>query len=202
MKMNLPNKLTIVRILMVPLFIFFGLYAFPCNWGDNLSRLLAAAVFGAAAFTDFLDGKIARKYNLITDFGKFMDPLADKFLVFSAILVFVSSSLYHPTGPLHIALVISGAIVIFRELAVTSLRLVVMSSPTPVVIAASWYGKAKTFSQCIWAVVVMLEPIALTYLPWNTPFLTWAMTVVMSVLTIFSGVDYIKSYWKYLDPNK
>lgn len=197
MKMNLPNKLTIVRILMVPLFIFFGLYTFPGAWGANISRLLSAFVFAAAAATDFADGKIARKYNLVTDFGKFMDPLADKFLVFSAILVFVSSKLYHPEGALHIALVISGAVVIFRELAVTSLRLVVMSSPTPVVIAASWYGKAKTFSQCIWAVVVMLEPVV-----WSTPILTWIMTVVMTILTIFSGVDYIKSYWKYLDPNK
>ncbi len=200
--MNLPNKLTIVRILMVPVFLFFGLFAFPGEWGENLSRLFAAFIFAAAAATDFADGKIARKYNLITDFGKFMDPLADKFLVFSAILVFVSSPMYHPTGALHIALVVSGAVVIFRELAVTSLRLVVMSSPTPVVIAASWYGKAKTFSQCIWAVVVMLEPIALSFLPWQAPFFTWIMTVVMTVLTIFSGVDYIKSYWKYLDPNK
>lgn len=203
MKMNLPNKLTIVRILMVPVFIFFGLVSLgDSTLGMNLSRLISAVIFAAAAITDFADGKIARKHNLVTDFGKFMDPLADKFLVFSAILVFVSSPLYHPTGALHYALVISGAVVIFRELAVTSLRLVVMSSPTPVVIAASWYGKAKTFSQCIWAVVVMLEPIALTWLPWSTPFLTWVMTVVMTVLTIFSGADYIKSYWKYLDPNK
>ena len=200
--MNLPNKLTIVRILMVPVFLFFGLFAFPGEWGENVSRLLAAFIFAAAAATDFADGKIARKYNLITDFGKFMDPLADKFLVFSAILVFVSSSMYHPVGALHYALVISGAVVIFRELAVTSLRLVVMSSPNPVVIAASWYGKAKTFSQCIWAVVVMVEPVILSFLPWQTPFLTWIMTVVMTVLTIFSGVDYIKSYSKYLDPNK
>ena len=200
--MNLPNKLTIIRILMVPVFLFFGLFAFPGEWGANISRLIAAFIFAAAAATDFADGKIARKYNLITDFGKFMDPLADKFLVFSAILVFVSSPMYHPSGALHYALVISGAIVIFRELAVTSLRLVVMSSPNPVVIAASWYGKAKTFSQCIWAVVVMLEPVVLSFLPFDLPVATWIMTVVMTVLTIFSGVDYIKSYWKYLDPNK
>ena len=196
MKMNLPNKLTILRILMVPVFIFFGLFQFPGEWGANLSRVLAAFIFAAAAATDFADGKIARKNNLVTDFGKFMDPLADKFLVFSAILVFISSSMY-PDGALHIALVVSGAVVIFRELAVTSLRLVVMSSPNPVVIAASWYGKAKTFSQCIWAIVVMLEPVV-----WSGSVLTWIMTVVMTVLTIFSGVDYIKSYWKYLDTNK
>ena len=191
-KMNLPNWLTISRIALTPVFLFMFFADFlPMN------SLLALIIFIIAAITDFADGKIARKHNLITDFGKFMDPLADKFLVFSAILVFVSSPMYHPTGALHYALVISGAVVIFRELAVTSLRLVVMSSPTPVVIAASWYGKAKTFSQCIWAVVVMLEPVL-----WSLPVLTWIMTVVMTVLTIFSGVDYIKSYWKYLDPNK
>lgn len=198
--MNLPNKLTIVRILLVPVFLFFGLVRMPGAWGENLSRCLAALMFALAAITDFADGKIARKYNLITDFGKFMDPLADKFLVFSAVLVFVSSSLYYSSPAFHAAQVISGAIVIFRELAVTSLRLVVMSSSTPVVIAASWYGKAKTFSQCIWAVVVMLEPVILPFLPF--PILSWIATVVMTLLTILSGIDYIKSYWSYLDPNK
>ncbi len=201
--MNLPNKLTIIRILMVPVFLFFGLFRFPGEYGEVISRLLAAFIFMAAALTDFADGKIARKYNLITNFGKFMDPLADKFLIFSAILVFISSKMYHLGDALHIALVISGSIVIFRELAVTSLRLVVMSSPNPVVIAASWYGKAKTFSQCIWAATVMIEPVLMHFIGfWNIPVLTWGTTVVMTILTVFSGVDYIKSYWSYLDPNQ
>ena len=198
--MNLPNKLTIIRILMVPVFLFFGLFCFPGTYGESISRILAALIFAAAAITDLADGKIARKHGLITDFGKFMDPLADKFLVFSAILVFVSSSMYYGSASLHIALVISGAVVIFRELAVTSLRLVVMSSPKPVVIAASWYGKAKTVSQCVWALVVMLEPVVLFFMPF--PILTWISTVVMTILTIVSGVDYMKSYWSYLDPTK
>ncbi len=198
--MNLPNKLTIIRILMVPVFLFFGLFCFPGQYGESVSRILAALIFAAAALTDLADGKIARKQGLITDFGKFMDPLADKFLVFSAILVFVSSSMYYGSEALHIALVVSGAIVIFRELAVTSLRLVVMSSPKPVVIAASWYGKAKTVSQCVWALVVMLEPVVLFFLPF--PILTWISTFVMTALTIISGVDYMKSYWSYLDPTK
>ena len=198
--MNLPNKLTIIRILLIPVFLFFGLFVLPGAYGENLSRIFAALIFAAAAITDFADGKIARKYGLITDFGKFLDPLADKFLVFSAILVFVSSPMYHPEGSLHYALVISGAVVIFRELAVTSLRLVVMSSSEPVVIAASWYGKAKTFFQCIWALTVMLEPVILGFLPF--PILTWITTVIMTLLTILSGADYMKNYWKYLDPNK
>ncbi|MBR2616324.1 MAG: CDP-diacylglycerol--glycerol-3-phosphate 3-phosphatidyltransferase [Clostridia bacterium] len=198
--MNLPNKLTLLRILLVPVFLFFGLFCFPGEYGETVSRVLAAAIFLGAAITDFVDGKLARKYGLITDFGKFMDPLADKFLVFSAILAFVSSPMYMKDDVLHVALVVSGAVVIFRELAVTSLRLVVMSSPKPVVIAASWYGKAKTFSQCIWAMVVMLEPVLFFFLPF--PILTWISTVVMTALTILSGVDYIKNYWSYLDPSK
>ncbi len=198
--MNLPNKLTIVRILLVPVFLFFGLFCFPFENGEMLSRILSAVLFAGAAITDFVDGKIARKYGLVTDFGKFMDPLADKFLVFSAILVFVSSPMYMKDDVMHIALVVSGAIVIFRELAITSLRLVVMGSPKPVVIAASWYGKAKTFSQCIWAMVIMLEPVLFPFLPGM--MLSWISTVVMTGLTILSGVDYIKSYWSYLDPTK
>lgn len=198
--MNLPNKLSIIRILMVPVFIGFGLFSFPGENGALISRIVAAVIFFAAAVTDFIDGKIARKYNLITDFGKFLDPLADKFLVFSAILVFISSELFRAEGYLHVALVVSGAIVIFRELAVTSLRLVVMSSKKPVVIAASFYGKAKTFSQCVWAMIVMLEPVLLADL--TCPVLTWVSTVVMTVLTVLSGVDYMKNYWSYLDPAK
>lgn len=197
--MNLPNKLTIIRILLVPVFLFFGLFCFPGEYGEIISRLVAAAVFGLAALTDFIDGKIARKYHLITDFGKFMDPLADKFLVFSAILVFAASPLHQKDAALHLALVISGAIVMFRELAVTSLRLVVMGSSKPQVIAASWYGKAKTFSQCIWAVVILLEPVLLGFLP--APYLSWITTVVMAFLTVLSGIDYMKTYWSYLDPN-
>ena len=198
--MNLPNKLTVIRILLIPVFLFFGLFTMPGAYGETVSRILAALIFAAAAITDFADGKIARKYGLITDFGKFLDPLADKFLVFSAILVFISSPMYYLQESLHYALVISGAVVIFRELAVTSLRLVVMSSSQPVVIAASWYGKAKTFSQCIWALTVILEPVIFGFLPW--PVFTWITTVVMTLLTILSGADYMKKYWKYLDPSK
>ena len=198
--MNLPNKLTLVRILLVPVFVFFGLFEFPCENGAVWSRIFAAAVFFLAAVTDFIDGKIARKYGLITNFGKFMDPLADKFLIFAAILVFSASDIYRGDAVLHTAFVISGAIVIFRELAVTSLRLVVMGSPKPVVIAASWYGKAKTFSQCVWAMVVILEPILMPFLPLS--ILSWIATAVMTAFTVISGFDYIKTYWSYLDLNK
>ena len=196
--MNLPNKLTLIRILLVPLLLFFGLFCFPGKYGEAISRFIT--IFITAAVTDYVDGKIARKRGLITDFGKFMDPLADKFLIFSAILVFISSPMYQKDAVFHIVLVVCGAIVIFRELAVTSLRLVVMSSPKPVVIAASWYGKAKTMSQCIWGGVIILEPVLFWFFPF--PILSWISTLVMTFLTVLSGVDYMKNYWSYLDPNK
>ena len=132
---TIPNMLSLFRLLLIPVYVVIYLNATEAH-----EYFLAGSILAVSCLTDMIDGKIARKYNLITDFGKFMDPLADKFLVFSAILVFVSSSTFNTDDALHIALVISGAVVIFRELAVTSLRLVVMSSPTPVVIAARSFG--------------------------------------------------------------
>lgn len=198
--MNLPNRLTIARILMVPLFIFFALFTFSGEHADLISRLLSAGVFLLAAVTDFADGKIARKYNIITDFGKFLDPLADKFLIFAAILVFLFSDRYAQGEAFRLTLFISGAIVIFRELAVTSLRLVVAGSDKHVVISASFFGKAKTFSQCVWVLIVILEPVIFPF--FDTCYLSWLSTVVMSILTVLSGIDYMRSYWRYLNPNK
>ena len=198
--MNLPNKLSVIRICIVPFFFFFGLYAFPTENGETISRIIAAVIFLAAALTDLADGKIARSYGLITDFGKFLDPLADKFLVFSAVLVFISSSMYHKNEALHLAFTVCGMIVIFRELAVTSLRLVVMSSKKPLVIAASWYGKAKTVSQCIWVMIVIIEPIIP---PLSDAYLfSWIATIVMTALTVLSGADYLFQYRSYIDPKQ
>ena len=132
-KMNLPNKLTILRVLLVPVFVACILYI-P---NVIVRGLVSAAVFGLTAFTDMLDGKIARKYNLITNFGKFMDPLADKFMVFAALLSITVVS----GGILQSVMVWVSAIVFFRELAVTSIRLV-CSGAGAGVIAASFFGKA------------------------------------------------------------
>ena len=198
--MNLPNKLTILRVILVPVFMFF--ICFPGKDPGVVWYLLAAASFGLAAITDFFDGKIARKYNLITDFGKFLDPLADKFMIMAAVLCFCSAEAYREPAALHTALIICGAIVILRELAVTSLRLVVSTADKPVVIAASWYGKAKTMTQCIWVVVMLIEPILpVEFFAQNRP-LSWVLLIAMTVLTIFSGADYMKKYWPYLDPTK
>lgn len=136
--MNLPNKLTVVRILLVPFFVAALLIDFPLN------NLVALALFGAASLTDMFDGKIARKHGLITDFGKFADPLADKILVISALLCFVQLGLCD---------CVAVIIVLFREFVVTSIRLIAAAKGK--VIAANMWGKVKTVTQIVAIVCVL-----------------------------------------------
>ncbi len=194
--MNLPNKLSVMRMIMVPIFVVVMMLPFE-PWCD----LIGVALFIIASLTDMLDGKIARKYNLVTDFGKFIDPLADKFMVIGALLVILYK--YETIRPLFIWAVI---IVIFRELAVTSIRLVASSS-SGVVIAANYLGKIKTCTQIACVCAVILEPIIYGALPLPEFFskylpLTYLTTILMIVFTLWSGINYIVSYWKYLDPQK
>ena len=138
--MNLPNKLTMLRLILVPFYVFFLLMTMiPHHY------LIALLIFAVAAYTDHLDGKIARKHNLITDFGKFADPLADKIMIFSALACFIQLGL---TGAL--VLIITAA----REFAVTSVRLVAADKGK--VVAANIWGKLKTVSQIVAVLVVML----------------------------------------------
>ena len=203
MKMNLPNKLSVLRLCMVPVFVVV-MMASDALWAN----LVGCALFGAAAFTDMLDGKIARKYNLVTDFGKFLDPLADKFMVIGALLVI----LYKVMGDGSINGIFTTVffwtvmIVIFRELAVTSIRLVVSGS-SGIVVAANMLGKIKTCVQIACVVICILEraiyaalanpPAFATYLPTS-----FVLSVLMLVFTLWSGINYIASYWKYMDPEK
>ncbi|MBQ1309268.1 MAG: CDP-diacylglycerol--glycerol-3-phosphate 3-phosphatidyltransferase [Ruminococcus sp.] len=136
--MNLPNKLTVARILLVPFFVAALLIDFPLN------NLVALALFGAASLTDMFDGKIARKHGLITDFGKFADPLADKILVISALLCFVQLGLCD---------CVAVIIVLFREFVVTSIRLIAAAKGK--VIAANMWGKVKTVTQIVAIVCVL-----------------------------------------------
>ncbi|MEE0970368.1 MAG: CDP-diacylglycerol--glycerol-3-phosphate 3-phosphatidyltransferase [Clostridia bacterium] len=197
--MNLPNKLTVLRLIMVPLIVVVMLL--PIS--PILSGVLAALVFGLTALTDMLDGKIARKYNLITDFGKFLDPLADKFMVITTlvVLLFKFDNYY-----LRLFCLISTLIVIMRELAVTSIRLVV-SSNAGIVVAANMLGKIKTVTQIVYILCALLEPVLFEILNMivtvpNYNILTYASMITMTVFTLWSGINYLKSYWKYLDPNK
>ncbi len=169
MKMNLPNKLTMLRVIMVPFFIFFLLAdAIPFN------NIIAGILFIIASLTDTLDGYIARKYNLITVFGKFMDPLADKLLVCSALICLT----WLHRIPAWIVCVIIG-----REFIISGFRLI--AAERGIVIAASWWGKAKTVSQMLMAILMIFslggvfDTIAV--------ILMW----VALVLTVISLVDYI-----------
>ena len=182
--MNLPNKLTVLRIILVPFFVFFLLTDFKFH------SIVALVLFIVASITDSLDGKIARKRNLITDFGKFADPLADKILVISALICFVE------LGIVSSWLVI---IVLFREFSVTSIRLV--ASAKGKVVAANIWGKAKTVSQMI-AVILTIVLLAcvdiVAMFNGNVQSFALISTVVSSislwistVLVIVSGVVYI-----------
>ena len=204
--MNLPNKLTVLRILLVPVFIVVMML--PASvLHPIISGLIGVAIFIAASFTDMLDGKIARKYGLVTDFGKLMDPLADKFMVIGALAVIVYRA---NTNTLRLFFTLVLLVVIFRELAVTSLRLVASTSAGAVV-AANLLGKIKTVMQIIFISTVFIEP-ALYAIPALNKLLPawWIVNVPLSYLTggltvlftIWSGVNYFIGMWKYLDPEK
>ena len=204
-KLNLPNKLTIIRLIMVPVVLLF----LACDFGIGpWNRMIAALVFLAAALTDMADGKIARKRNLITDFGKFLDPLADKFLVIAGLitLCFVDS-LSLKTDELDkkiycYALFVMTVIVIFRELAVTSLRLVVASSKENVVIAANIFGKIKTGSQITFVLLAMVAYPFVYLCPIAFYIVIYFVMLFSTVMTILSGITYFKGYWKYINPEK
>ena len=204
--MNLPNKLTVLRVCMVPIFIVVMML--PASVMHPLvSGLIGVVLFIAASLTDMLDGKIARKYGLVTDFGKLMDPLADKFMVIGALTVIV----YRASGNaqrLFFTLVL--LVVIFRELAVTSLRLVASTS-SGAVVAANMLGKVKTVMQIVFISTVFIEP-ALYAIPvldkilpdwWvANPPLSYVTGGLTLIFTVWSGINYFIGMWKYLDPQK
>lgn len=196
--MNLPNKLTIIRIVMVPLFMVSMMLT--KNMENHMVRLAlyiaSALLFLGAAITDFVDGKIARKHNLVTSFGKFMDPLADKFMVIGALMAGI-----YVYDNMRLWLVIATAITVFRELAVSGIRLIAVTGEK-VVIAAAMPGKIKTFSQCIFVELLILEPIIFSALGLDTLALytplTYICMAVMVFFTIYSGMQYIIAYKKYI----
>ncbi len=193
-KMNLPNKLTVLRICLIPIFMVVLIAPLPLS--DLARRLIGAALFGITALTDMIDGKIARKYNLITDFGKFLDPLADKFMIFGAMLAILVTCQYASL------FVWVTAIIMFRELAVTSLRLIVVGSSGKV-IAANLAGKIKTVSQIVGILVFILEPVTLMYFDfWPDNLLSYILMAVMVFTTLWSGAAYFIGCLQYIDPTK
>jgi CDP-diacylglycerol--glycerol-3-phosphate 3-phosphatidyltransferase len=169
--MNLPNKLTVLRVLMIPFFVFFML----SSVAGDASKYIALAIFIVASLTDMLDGKLARKYNLVTNFGKFMDPLADKLLVSSAMICLIEK------GKLASWIVI---IIIAREFIISGFRLI--ASDNGIVIAASYWGKFKTVFQMLMIIALILD-LASGWFLLLEDILIWAALI----LTVVSLVDYI-----------
>ncbi|MCI5816993.1 CDP-diacylglycerol--glycerol-3-phosphate 3-phosphatidyltransferase [Ruminococcus sp.] len=193
--MNLPNKLTLMRVLLIPVFlVFFLIPAIPCHY------LLAMLVFILASVTDALDGHLARKHNLVTNFGKFLDPLADKVLVMTALACFVDNQMIG---------VIPFLIIMMREFTVSGLRLVAANSGT--VIAAGFWGKLKTAFTMVTIIAILV------YLSFSGDFNSFSLACAGTIdtvcsiiltglvwistgLTVISGWVYLRGYWKYIDP--
>ena len=171
MTMNLPNKLTILRVIMIPFFVFFMLAPFFEGYGNYI----AVVIFIVASFTDFLDGYLARRDNLVTNFGKFMDPLADKLLVCSALICLVE------TGQLASWIVI---IIISREFIISGFRLI--ASDNGVVIAASYWGKFKTVFQMIMVIMLIINLQHPIY-----QLVATIVTYIALILTVVSLADYV-----------
>lgn len=201
--MNLPNQLTVARIIMTPLFMAAMLINFPHHY------LVALVLFAAASFTDFLDGNIARARGVVTNFGKFLDPLADKMLTTAAFLAFLAKGFGW-----GIAWVLF--IVLFREFMIASLRLVAVSSEVKKVIPANMWGKVKTVTQMI----AIIFGIALLYfaesilpmlnLSWtaavntiNVLYILYCILLwVSTVVAVISGAIYMKDSYEFIDPSK
>lgn len=190
--MNVPNILSLIRMVLVPVFMAAVLYMGEVKiWG----AVVPALIFIVTSLTDMLDGKIARRYNLITDFGKFLDPLADKFMIFGALVAILVAPAYVGLAPV---LVWVAAIVMLRELGVTSLRLVVASRG--VVVPASWWGKIKTTTQIVAVVMILLEPVFPVFA--DNHILAYVAMGMMTFTTVGSGADYLIKLWPYVAGTK
>lgn len=181
--MNLPNKITMLRVIMIPFFAFFMLTDVVGN-----SKYIAVAILIIASLTDTLDGFIARKYNLVSNFGKFMDPLADKLLVSTALICFVSV----PDNPMPVWGVI---VIISREFIISGFRLVAANEG--IVLAASWWGKIKTTVQMVMSVLLIVNFDGEVIDIIENIFIYAAIA-----LTVISLVDYLIKNWKVLDDGK
>ena len=193
MNLNLPNKLTVIRMVLIPFFIagmilseYFGSKS---GNGINVFVLLSLLVFIIASVTDWFDGMIARKKNLITTFGKFLDPLADKMLVMSALVLFAAR------GPKWVDAV-AVLLILAREFMVSAVRLVVANEG--VVVPAGILGKIKTaFTMLVIVVIMLLEGLGIDIFILNE-ILIW----IAAVLTVVSGIQYVAAYWDVIDSNK
>ena len=182
--MNLPNKLTLMRIVLVPVFmVFAGLGQIGTPACNRMFYLVAAIVFAVASFTDYLDGHLARKWNIVTDFGKFADPLADKLLTTTAFLYMMHDGVCSP-----VVLVI----ILAREFAVSGLRMVAASAPGGKVIAANMWGKVKTVLQML---VIILYYVLAAFAPADAigavSLISMGLCWLVAAVTLISGAEYL-----------
>lgn len=192
--MNIPNRITLSRVLLIPIFIF--IFVYPFNWGEinighgslPVNHLVAAIIFLVASLTDWVDGYYARKHNLVTNFGKFLDPLADKLLVSAALICLVEIGL----APAWVVIII-----ISREFAVTGLRLV--ASGEGIVLAASQMGKLKTVLQISATAFLLFYNFPFSYI--DFPIGTYLLYLAM-IVTVISGIDYFKKNWHVMRDSK
>jgi CDP-diacylglycerol--glycerol-3-phosphate 3-phosphatidyltransferase len=175
--MNLPNKLTLFRVILIPVFLVFLLA--PLGMDMQMARYIALGIFCVASLTDFFDGYLARKYNLVTNFGKFMDPLADKLLVSSAMIALTSMTDAVVALPVWVVILI-----IAREFMITGFR--TLAAEQNIVIAAGIWGKFKTTAQMLMIIVLLLNIDNAVF-----KVLSYALIVISVVLTIVSAVDYM-----------
>ena len=193
--LNVPNTLSLIRVLLVPAFVATLLFMRNIEiWG----LIIPAVVYILTGLTDMLDGKIARKYNLVTDFGKFIDPLADKFMVLSSMIAILVWMILRANVTLALIFVWVVLIILLRELGVTSLRLVV-AGKSGIVVAASMLGKIKTVSQMAGTVIIILEPMIPFFK--ENHILSYVAMAIMAFTTLFSGIDYLKAYLPHIDTN-
>lgn len=188
MKLNLPTKLTVLRLLLIP-FCMAAIIA-PVFPGDIIWRIVAVAIFALTSITDMLDGMIARKYNLVTTLGKFLDPLADKMLIIGVLISVMLR--YSEDKTFCTVLGIALFVIVLREMSVTLLRMMA-ASKDGIVIAAAWLGKCKTVTQMAAVIVMLVE--AVSFISQYTHLaLSYILIAAMTFMTVWSGISYFKAY--------
>ena len=188
MKLNLPTKLTVLRLLLIP-FCMAAIIA-PVFPGDVIWRIVAVAIFALTSITDMLDGMIARKYNLVTTLGKFLDPLADKMLIIGVLISVMLRYSEDKTFCTVLGIALFG--IVLREMSVTLLRMMA-ASKDGIVIAAAWLGKCKTVTQMAAVIVMLVEPVSFIS-QYTHLALSYILIAAMTFMTVWSGISYFKAY--------
>ena len=194
--MNLPNKLTLIRLGAVP--VYTTVLLLPIN--AAIRNVVASVLFFLTAVTDFLDGHIARKYKLVTDFGKFLDPVADKMMIFGALCGLMYINRYN--NCFFICLIAASFVFFMREIGITALRMVA-NSKQGAVLAAGILGKIKTVSQIVFVIAALLEPVVFgTLFNVNSGMIISYITLAfMTAMTLISGIHYLKAYLPLINTN-